>query len=98
MYQWFLFNGYFKTTAGEIEDDFYNFEQLNIPKNHPARDMQDSLYLSDSLLLRTHNTGLVLECWKNIQIKNLLVLPLLKSIEMIKMIKAIVINFYNLIL
>ena len=57
MRQWFLANGYFEAPAIEIESDFYNFEQLNIPKNHPARDMQDSLYLSDSLLLRTHNTG-----------------------------------------
>ena len=57
MRQWFLTNGYFEAPAIEIESDFYNFEQLNIPKNHPARDMQDSLYLSDSLLLRTHNTG-----------------------------------------
>ena len=58
MRQWFLENGYFEAPALEIESDFYNFEQLNIPKNHPARDMQDSLYLSDSTtLLRTHNTG-----------------------------------------
>lgn len=57
MREWFLQNGYFEEKALEIESDFYNFEQLNIPKNHPARDMQDTLYLNDNILLRTHNTG-----------------------------------------
>ncbi len=40
----------------EIETDFYNFEALNIPKNHPARDMQDTFYISDDLVLRTHTS------------------------------------------
>ena len=40
----------------EIELDFYNFEALDIPKNHPARDMQDTFYISDNVLLRTHTT------------------------------------------
>ncbi len=40
----------------EIELDFYNFEALNIPRNHPARDMQDTFYISDNVLLRTHTT------------------------------------------
>ncbi len=40
----------------EIELDFFNFEALNIPKNHPARDMHDTFYLSDELLLRTHTS------------------------------------------
>lgn len=39
-----------------IEDDFHNFEALNLPKYHPARDMQDTFYLSDSKLLRTHTS------------------------------------------
>ena len=37
-----------------IEDDFHNFEALNLPKYHPARDMQDTFYFQDSMLLRTH--------------------------------------------
>jgi len=41
----------------ELEDDFHNFEALNIPKNHPARDMQDTLYISDNLLLRSHTSN-----------------------------------------
>lgn len=40
----------------EIELDYYNFEALNIPKNHPARDMQDTFYISDEIVLRTHTS------------------------------------------
>ncbi|MCI0405208.1 MAG: phenylalanine--tRNA ligase subunit alpha, partial [candidate division Zixibacteria bacterium] len=40
----------------EIETDYYNFEALNFPPDHPARDMQDSLYLPHNLLLRTHTS------------------------------------------
>jgi phenylalanyl-tRNA synthetase alpha chain len=40
----------------EVETDYYNFEALNIPRDHPARDMQDTLYLSESTLLRTHTS------------------------------------------
>ena len=40
----------------EVELDYYNFEALNIPKDHPARDMQDTFYLSDDVLLRTHTS------------------------------------------
>ena len=40
----------------EVELDYYNFEALNIPKNHPARDMQDTFYVSDNVVLRTHTS------------------------------------------
>ena len=40
----------------EIEKDFYNFEALNFPKDHPARDMQDTFFVSDDVLLRTHTS------------------------------------------
>lgn len=40
----------------EVETDYYNFEALNIPKGHPARDMQDSFYISREILLRTHTS------------------------------------------
>ncbi|MBR2112907.1 MAG: phenylalanine--tRNA ligase subunit alpha, partial [Helicobacter sp.] len=39
-----------------VEDDFHNFEALNLPKFHPARDMQDTFYFKDSFLLRTHTS------------------------------------------
>jgi len=40
----------------EVESDYYNFEALNIPRNHPARDMQDTFYVSDEVVLRTHTS------------------------------------------
>jgi phenylalanyl-tRNA synthetase alpha chain len=40
----------------EVETDHYNFEALNIPKDHPARDMQDTFYVSDNIVLRTHTS------------------------------------------
>lgn len=40
----------------EIEKDFYNFEALNIPKDHPARDMQDTFYINEDVVLRTHTS------------------------------------------
>jgi len=40
----------------EVELDYYNFEALNIPKDHPARDMHDTFYISDEVLLRTHTS------------------------------------------
>ncbi len=40
----------------EVETDFYNFEALNIPPDHPARDMQDSFYITETILLRTHTS------------------------------------------
>ncbi len=40
----------------EVENDYYNFEALNFPDDHPARDMQDTYYVSDNILLRTHTS------------------------------------------
>ena len=55
--KWFNQNGYYETNGSEIENDKYNFERLNLSEDHPARDMQDSLYIEKGKLLRTHNTG-----------------------------------------
>jgi phenylalanyl-tRNA synthetase alpha chain len=53
----FNFMGFETATGPEIETDYYNFEALNIPKDHPARDMQDTFYVRDSdLVLRTHTS------------------------------------------
>jgi len=47
----------FETVSGpEVETDFHNFEALNLPPGHPARDMQDTLYITDRILLRTHTS------------------------------------------
>jgi phenylalanyl-tRNA synthetase alpha chain len=40
----------------EVETDYYNFEALNIPKDHPARDMQDTFYIEENIVLRTHTS------------------------------------------
>lgn len=42
----------------DIESDYYNFEALNFPPDHPARDMQDTFYLDDKILLRTHTSSI----------------------------------------
>ena len=49
----------------EAELDYYNFEALNIPKDHPARDMQDSFYINDELLLRTHTSPVQIRTMEN---------------------------------
>lgn len=48
--------GFSISEGPEIELDYYNFEALNIPKDHPARDMQDSFYVTDEIVLRTHTS------------------------------------------
>ncbi|NLJ33014.1 MAG: phenylalanine--tRNA ligase subunit alpha [Firmicutes bacterium] len=48
--------GYTVVEGPEIESDYYNFEALNLPKIHPARDMQDTFYITKDILLRTHTS------------------------------------------
>ncbi|HTO12123.1 MAG TPA: phenylalanine--tRNA ligase subunit alpha [Candidatus Binatia bacterium] len=48
--------GFSVAEGPEIETDFYNFEALNIPRDHPARDMQDTFYVAEATLLRTHTS------------------------------------------
>lgn len=52
----FIGMGYRVAEGPEVEMDYYNFEALNLPKNHPARDMQDSFYVTEDLLMRTHTS------------------------------------------
>lgn len=52
----FVAMGYEIAEGPEVEKDYYNFEALNLPKGHPARDMQDSFYISEEILLRTHTS------------------------------------------
>lgn len=49
--------GFSVVEGPEIESDYYNFEAVNTPKSHPARDMQDSFYFTDNILLRTQTTA-----------------------------------------
>ncbi len=52
----FMQAGFQVASGPEVEDDFHNFEALNIPKNHPARAMHDTFYFPDGRLLRTHTS------------------------------------------
>jgi len=52
----FIGMGYQVAEGSEVESDHYNFELLNLPQDHPARDMQDSFYLDEHHLLRTHTS------------------------------------------
>lgn len=52
----FLGMGYKIVDGYEVETDYYNFERMNLPKDHPARDMQDTFYITPEVLLRTHTS------------------------------------------
>ncbi len=52
----FIRLGFSVAYGPEIDTEFYNFEALNIPPHHPARDMQDTFYITDEVLLRTHTS------------------------------------------
>lgn len=53
----FISMGFSVEEGPEVELDYYNFEALNIPKNHPARSEQDTFYINDSVVLRTQTSG-----------------------------------------
>ncbi|MEQ9001821.1 MAG: phenylalanine--tRNA ligase subunit alpha [Coleofasciculus sp. B1-GNL1-01] len=57
--------GYTVATGPEMETDYYNFEALNTPQDHPARDMQDTFYLPDGNLLRTHTSSVQIRYMEN---------------------------------
>lgn len=52
----FISMGYSIIEGPEVEEDRYNFEMMNLPKDHPARDMQDTFYITEEVLLRTHTS------------------------------------------
>ena len=54
----FIGMGFQIADGPEVEYDYYNFEALNIPKNHPARDTQDTFYIEDNIVLRTQTSGM----------------------------------------
>lgn len=57
--------GYEVKTGPEVEDDYHNFEALNIPKTHPARDMQDTFYINSDIVLRTHTSPVQIRTMEN---------------------------------
>jgi len=52
----FMRMGFTTAEGPEVEQDYFNFEALNLPKDHPARDMQDSFYITEEFLMRTHTS------------------------------------------
>ena len=54
---YFIGNGYIVYDSPEIETDYYNFQALNVPQDHPARDMQDTFFINDNILLRTQTSS-----------------------------------------
>lgn len=61
----FIGMGYEIAEGPEIEKDYYNFEALNIPKNHPARDVQDTFYINENMLLRTQTSPVQIRVMEN---------------------------------
>lgn len=59
--------GYEVVDGPEVEDDWHNFEALNMPPDHPARDMQDTFYLTDGNVLRTHTSPMQIRYMENHQ-------------------------------
>ena len=59
--------GFTVVEGPEIETDHYNFEALNVPKDHPARDMQDTFYLGENLLLRTQTSAAQIRTMENLK-------------------------------
>lgn len=65
--QIFIRLGFDIAEGPEVETDYYNFEALNFPRHHPARDMQDTLYVSDNIVLRTHTSPIQVRTMKERQ-------------------------------
>lgn len=61
----FMSMGFSIAEGPEVELDYYNFEALNIPKNHPARDSQDTFYITENILLRTHTSPMQVRVMEN---------------------------------
>lgn len=57
--------GFSVSTGPEIEDDWHNFSALNFPKNHPARDMQDTFFVTEDYALRTHTSSVQVRLMEN---------------------------------
>lgn len=58
--------GFAVAEGPDVETDYYNFAALNIPEHHPARDMHDTFYVSDSILLRTHTSPMQARIMENL--------------------------------
>ena len=61
----FIGMGFSVAEGPDVESDYYNFEALNIPKDHPARDTQDTFYVSDNVVLRTQTSPIQIRTMEN---------------------------------
>ncbi|WP_218814964.1 phenylalanine--tRNA ligase subunit alpha [Rickettsiella endosymbiont of Dermanyssus gallinae] len=73
--QFFTQVGFSVAEGPEIEDDYHNFEALNIPANHPARALHDTFYFPNGLLLRTHTSPVQIRAMKNAKIPLKIIAP-----------------------
>lgn len=71
----FIDLGFSVVNGPEVEDDYHNFEALNIPPYHPARDMQATFYFSESTLLRTHTSPVQIRIMENSQLPIRVIAP-----------------------
>jgi phenylalanyl-tRNA synthetase alpha chain len=63
----FVSMGFFMAEGPEVEEEYYNFEALNVPKHHPAREMQDTFYLEDGRVLRTQTSPVQIRVMESIK-------------------------------
>lgn len=93
----FLGLGYEIVDGYEVEQDYYNFEALNLPKSHPARDMQDSFYITEEILMRTHTSPVQARTMENVKDKDQskLFVPV-KFIDVTQMMQHIATNLHKL--
>lgn len=63
----FVSMGFDVMDGPEVETDYYNFEALNVPKNHPARDMQDTFFIGDGILLRSQTSASQVRYMENVK-------------------------------
>lgn len=71
----FIGMGYEVVEGPEVEFDYYNFEALNIPANHPAKDEQDTFYINDQLLLRSQTSGVQVHTMENSKLPIRMIAP-----------------------
>ena len=71
----FIGMGFSIAEGPEVELDYYNFEALNLPKDHPARDTQDTFYISDNILLRTQTSGVQVHAMEDNELPIFVIAP-----------------------
>ena len=93
----FLGLGYEIVDGYEVEQDYYNFEALNLPKSHPARDMQDSFYITEEILCVRTRHQFKHEQWRNVVDRvQLKLFVRVRCTVVTRMMRHIVINLHKL--